>query len=93
MELYVSDGQSFTDGALQLNEQPIGPTGAIFSGTTVPNGPSAAANSGGLWDFGSYAGVGRYLPVSSTPTTTLTLTNDYTSDCLSFIASAVIIGR
>ncbi|MEM7678797.1 MAG: hypothetical protein AAF449_22675, partial [Myxococcota bacterium] len=93
VELHISDGQSFADGAMQLNEEPLGPTGIIFSGTTVPNGPSVSATNGGLWDIISYSGIGRYLSPSSTATTSLTLTHTYSSDCLSFIASAVIVRR
>jgi len=93
VELHVSDGQSFNDGAMQLNDQPFGPQGGIFEGDSVPNGLSTSSTSGGLWDIIQYPGIGRYLPDTGTATTSLTLTHTYENDCLSLVVGAVIVRR
>ena len=85
MELHVSDGQSFEDDALVLNGSQLVPAGAVFQGDSVPNGPAAEQDGGGLWDIKDYD-VTSFL---SPGTNTLTLTTNYVDDCLSLIVAAV----
>lgn len=52
LELGVADGQDvFDDAAIEVNGVELVPTGAIFDGASVPNGPTAADTAGGLWDI------------------------------------------
>ncbi len=86
MDLHVSDGQTFPDDALILNPGPItlAPTGPIFDGDSVPNGPSAGSTSGGLWDIKAFDVTSALTPGDNT----LTLTSGVASDCLSLIVAA-----
>lgn len=85
MELHVSDGQSFEDGALVLNGSTLVAAGDVFQGDSVPNGAAAAEDAGGLWDIKNYDVTSRLSP----GTNTLTLTSDFVDDCLSLIVAAV----
>jgi hypothetical protein len=88
IELHISDGQigaSFADGEIDLNGSSIAPAGQIFSGSSVPNGASAAATSGGLWDIKSFNITGALKPGSNT----ISLTSSYNADCLSMIAAVI----
>jgi hypothetical protein len=51
LELGVSDGQAADDAALEVNGQELVASGPIFSGTSVPVGPTAIDTDGGLWDI------------------------------------------
>lgn len=85
----VSDGQSFPDDALTytLNgvpQTPLAPTGPIFEGDSVPNGPSAANTNGGLWDIKPFS-----LNLGAAGPKTIRITTGVNSDCLSAVHVAV----
>ncbi|HJU37115.1 MAG TPA: hypothetical protein VJ716_06845 [Gaiellaceae bacterium] len=88
LDLVVSDGQSFEDPALVLNESTLVPDGSIFQGDSVP--PSA---TDGLWDIESFD-ITSFLSAGSN---TLNLTsadpltepeNEAGWDCLSLVVAA-----
>lgn len=86
MLMVVADGQAFSDHGVDLNGTMIFPSNTInFAGNTVPNGPSAATTSGGLWD---HKNVNVTSLLSPGPNT-LTLTTDGTGvDCHSLVSLA-----
>jgi uncharacterized repeat protein (TIGR01451 family) len=81
--LHVSDGQSFNDDAITLNDQTLVPTGPIFSGDSVPAG--AFDSDGHLWDIKTY-NITSFL---SPGPNTLQLTSGAADDCLSLVAAAI----
>jgi hypothetical protein len=83
--LGVSDGQTFLDDALIVNGTTLVPSGAIFQGDSVPNGASAGATNGGLWDIKPFD-VTSYL---SPGLNTLQLTSGVFEDCLSCVHVAI----
>ena len=87
LDLVVSDGQSFPDGAVVVNTTTLAPTGEIFDGNTVPNASASSAtqSNGGLWDFKSFPITSVLKPGPNT----LHLTSAYDDDCLSLIVAAV----
>lgn len=88
ISLHVSDGQAssnFADDALILNGNVLAPRGQVFSGDSVPNGPSASSTSGGLWDIKSYDITSALSPGNNT----LRLTTGQNSDCLSLIVAVI----
>lgn len=92
LELHVSDGQAFMDAALTIDGRVFVPGDDIFDGTTVPNGPSAGSTAGGLWDIIVYPRFNQFLG-TTTSTIPVLLESEYTDDCLSLIAAAVIRQR
>jgi hypothetical protein len=90
LTLHVSDGQrgsgtTYSDDALVLNGKTLVPTSQIFSGDSVPNGPSATTTNGGLWDIKSYDTT-SYLKRGKN---TLTLKSGTANDCLSLVVAAI----
>jgi hypothetical protein len=87
LDMIVSDGQTFTDGALLVNGTTLVPAGNIFQGTTVPNASATSASTaeGGLWDIKSFPVTTFLKPGANT----LHLTTVLNSDCLSLIVAAV----
>jgi hypothetical protein len=84
LRLIVSDGQTFSDNGLAINATTILPPGNNWQGNTVPNGPSAAQTSGGLWDHTSYDVTSFLQPGPNN----LALTSvGSSSDCLSLIST------
>ena len=89
LQLHVSDGQDFDDGALLLNGNEFQGAGKIFSGTSVP-GATIEPNpptSGNLWDI-------RDFPITSlmtTGTNDYTLTSSAASDCISLVVALVSV--
>lgn len=86
-ELHVSDGQNstFVDDAVVVNNVTVLPRGPIFSGNTVPNGPSVPITNGGLWDI-----INIDITNSLTPgNNTLNLRSGLAGDCLSLIVAAI----
>jgi hypothetical protein len=81
LELGVSDGQAHEDADLEVNGQKLVGKGAIFNGTSVPNGPTAADTDGGLWDIRKFE-VDSLL-VKGLNTLELTSVNE--SDALSLV--------
>jgi Ca2+-binding RTX toxin-like protein len=84
VEFHVGDGQSFPDAAVVVNGTTVAPSGAVFQGNTVPNGASAGATNGGLWDIRPFAVTSLLTPGPNT----LTVTSGQVSDCLSLIVAA-----
>lgn len=83
LNLIVSDGQSFSEGAsATINGTPFTVPG--FDGTTLPVAPGGTATSGGLWDHSS-GSVASYL--SPGPNTLAFNTTFSGGDCLSLIAT------
>ena len=99
LDLVVSDGQSFNDGAVVLNGNtgdPVAAGPSIFQGDSGPNysgNPSGV--TGSLWDVKSFD-ITRFLVSGSN---TLNLTSGTLGDALSLVvaianvpASAPVIG-
>lgn len=85
LELGVADGQNGVDGALVVNGQTLVPSGPIFEGDSVPNGPSAAGTGGGLWDIRQFA----LNPLLEPGVNPLKLEAELFNDCLSLVHVAV----
>jgi len=83
LDLVVSDGQSFDDGAVVVNGTTIAAAGGIFQGASTPAGPADA--NGDLWDVESFDLPASLLASSSN---TLDLTSPLAGDCLSLVAAA-----
>ncbi len=84
-QFHVSDGQAFDDDAVKGNGIDIVPAGPVFEGNSVPNGPSATATSGGLWDIKSYGVTSLLNPGLNN----LNITSGVAGDCLSCIMIAI----
>src|ERR1051325_6376440 len=83
MQLHVSDGQNFTDGALVVNSLTLVPVGNIFNGDSLP---SAGFTSGGtLWDIKTFDVTSFLTPGP----TTLTLTSASAGDCLGIVVALI----
>jgi hypothetical protein len=80
LDLIVGDGQSFTDGEVDINGLPFIPAGQNFDGDSVP--PNVV---GGLWDVKSFSGLESFLPAASND---LHLTSPAVGDCLSLVVAA-----
>lgn len=85
IEMHVADGQTFDDGAIMINAATLVPTGFIFSGDTVPN--SNGNPTDGLWDIRRW----ELTPLLTVGPQTVNLTSGTTSDCLSLVATMIII--
>jgi uncharacterized repeat protein (TIGR01451 family) len=85
LQLHVSDGQSFPDDALRVNGQILVPAGPVFQGNSVPNGASAGATNGGLWDIRSFS----ITPFLTPGANTITVTTGVGGDCLSLVVAAI----
>jgi len=83
LDLVVSDGQTFPDGALVLNGTELVPAGNIFQGDSTPPGPGTS--NGDLWDVKSFNIPSSFLTQGSN---TLHLTSAANSDCLSLVVAA-----
>jgi len=82
LDLVVSDGQTFPDGALVMNGTQLVPAGNIFQGDSTPAGPFNS--NGDLWDFKSFD-ITTFLQQGSN---TLHLTSPLNNDCLSLVVAA-----
>jgi hypothetical protein len=85
VQMHVSDGQTYTDGAISVNDVELVPTGNIFQGNTVPQAVGGSDLNGWLWDIKSFD-VTSYLTPG--PNTLHIVTHTY-SDCLGLIAALV----
>ena len=85
LELHVSDGQAFDDGAVLLNSSTLAAAGGVWQGDSVPNGASASGTNGGLWDIRSWDATSFLSPGPNT----LTMTSTHDSDCLSLIVAMI----
>jgi uncharacterized repeat protein (TIGR01451 family) len=88
LQLHVSDGQSFEDGAVSINDAEFLSQGQNFEGDSVPgtfngNGEGVFGN---LWDIKDYADISSFLDPGSND---LTLTSPYVDDCLSLVVALV----
>jgi hypothetical protein len=83
LDLVVSDGQTFADGALVLNGTELVPAGNIFQGDSTPAGPFNS--NGDLWDVKSFNIPSSFLQTGSN---TLNLTSPASADCLSLVVAA-----
>jgi uncharacterized repeat protein (TIGR01451 family) len=81
LQLHVSDGQSFQDGAVDINGTELLAEGNLFQGDSVP--PNAVD---GLWDIKNYD-ISPFL--SSESPNNLNLTSPLLGDCLSLIVALV----
>ena len=80
MQMHVSDGQTFPDDAVKINNTVVLPTGGIFQGTLGPS-----TQNGSLWDI-------RNIDVTSFLTpgpNTLSMTTGVNSDCLSLVVAII----
>jgi hypothetical protein len=78
LDLVVSDGQTFADGALVLNGTTIEPAGSIFQGDSVP--PNAV---NGLWDVKSF----DITSLLTSGSNTVQLTSAANADALSLVVA------
>ena len=84
LDMIVSDGQSYPDGAVVVNgTTTIVGDGGIFQGASTPHG--AADANGDLWDVESFGLPSSLLTSSSN---TLHLTSAAAGDCLSLVVAA-----
>ena len=81
LDFIVGDGQSFSDGAVSINDLPFIAAGQNFDGDSVP--PNLV---NGLWDVKSFTGLESFLTNGST--TDLHLTSPAGGDCLSLVVAA-----
>jgi len=81
--MHVSDGQTFADAALVLNESTLAPAGNIFQGDSVPFG--TFDSNGHLWDIKTFDVTSFLSPGPNT----LTLTTGLNVDCLSLVVAAI----
>lgn len=91
MELHVSDGQAFDDGAVLINGNTIVPAGPAFSGDSVPNANPAlvASAQGGLWDIHRYDITSTLVGGPQT----LNLTSATNADCLSLVLTLTLMSQ
>jgi choice-of-anchor A domain-containing protein/RHS repeat-associated protein len=82
LEMHVSDGQTYPDGALLINGATLAPAGNIFQGNSVP-GPDVFI--GNLWDIKDFDITSFLTP----GTNTLNLTSAYNVDALSLVTALV----
>lgn len=85
VQLNVSDGQSFFDGGLSLNDSEFLAAGSIFEGDSVPNGPGGF--NGGLWDIKRFD-VTSKMAVGTFP---YTLFSPIVNDCLSVVVGMLAV--
>jgi hypothetical protein len=83
MDMIVSDGQTFTDGSLEINAATLDPGPNLFQGDTVPS--AGSNNNGLLWDQRQFDITSQLTP----GTNTVTITHSYVDDCLSLVLAAV----
>lgn len=83
-QFHVSDGQTFDDAAVIANATTLAPSGAIFSGDSVPRGTGGPAN-GGLWDIKDFSVTSLLSPGLNS----LNITTGVNSDCLSCVMIAI----
>jgi hypothetical protein len=96
LDFVVADGQSFSDGELDVNGTPIAGPGAVFDGDTGPNyGGNPEGVTGSLWDVKSF----DITSLLSEGSNDLHITSPAASDALSLVvaianvpASAPVIG-
>jgi hypothetical protein len=89
LDFIVGDGQSFSDGAIDINGLPFVAAGQNFDGDSTPAGPFAGNPSGvtgSLWDVKSFNGLESFL--TSGTTTDLHLQSPAAGDCLSLVVAA-----
>jgi hypothetical protein len=85
VQMHVSDGQNYLDGAITVNDAELVPAGAVFQGNTVPQAVGGTNLNGRLWDIRSFD-VTSYLTVGPNTLHVVTHTND---DCLGLIVALV----
>ena len=90
IQLHVADGQlfpNFDDDALRINGVVIAPSGAVFSGNTVPAANNGPKNNGSLWDIKSWEVTSFLNPGPNT----LTVATGYVEggDCLGLVVALV----
>ena len=89
LQLHVSDGQSFEDGEVVLNNTELVSQGPNFQGDSVLGtfGGNPTGETGNLWDIISYT----ITSLMSPPATTLHLTSPLFDDCLSLVVALVAV--
>ena len=96
LQLHVGDGQSFTDGAVTLNDSQLVAPGHNFEGDSVPGANYSGNGSGitgNLWDIKHYD-ITSFMSTES-PSTTLDLSSPVwnpdagVNDCLSLVVATV----
>jgi uncharacterized repeat protein (TIGR01451 family) len=91
LQLHVADGQSYQDGAVNINDSQLLPAGQNFDGDSVPGtfpegqDPNAPGITGNFWDIKTYDITGSM----TAPSTSLHLTSPILNDCLSLVAASV----
>jgi len=86
IEMIVSDGQLFPEDGLTLNASTLVAPGDIFDGLTVPDGGTAGATSGSLWDQKNFDITSFLTPGPNTLNLVMGANSD---DCLSLISAQV----
>jgi hypothetical protein len=84
LDLVVGDGQSYTDGELDVNGTPIAAQGGIFQGDTGPNySGNPDGVTGSLWDLKSF----DITSLLTQPSNDLHITSPAVEDALSLVVA------
>jgi photosystem II stability/assembly factor-like uncharacterized protein len=85
LQLHVADGQAFIDGALIINGITLVPSGANFSGNSVPSANNGPQNDGSLWDIRTFDITSFLVPGQNN----LNFTSPLGGDCLGLVAALI----
>jgi hypothetical protein len=85
VQMHVSDGQTYIDGAIYVNGVELVPTGAVFQGNTVPQAVGGSDINGRLWDIRSFD-VTSFMTVGPN---NLHVVSQIYNDCLGLIVALV----
>jgi hypothetical protein len=84
LDFVVGDGQTYSDGELDVNGSPIAGPGAVFDGDTGPNyGGNPSGITGSLWDVKSF----DITSLLSAGTNNLHITSPTEGDALSLVVA------
>jgi hypothetical protein len=86
VQMHVSDGQIYPDGAISINDVEFVPAGAIFQGTTVPQAVGGSDLNGRLWDIRSFD-ITSFLTVG--PNDLHVVASAISNDCLGLVVALV----
>ena len=87
IQLHVSDGQAYKDGAVIINGKPIIAAGSVFQGTSTPAPNDGPINNGALWDIKNL----DVTPFLAAGTNSLQMTHNYLTsggDCVALVVAA-----
>ncbi|WP_143774405.1 hypothetical protein [Niastella vici] len=85
VQMHVSDGQTYADGEITVNDVQLVPAGAVFQGNTVPQAVGGSDLNGRLWDIRSWD-ITSFLTPGPNTLHVVTHTNN---DCLGLIVALI----